>query len=161
VEDTAVTLLQQAVYRRLPRYEMTPTAAGEICRLVDGMPLALELAATWAELLSPHEIAVRIRQNLDFLESGLRNLPARHRSMRAVFDTTWQSLSQTDQDIYAQLAAFQDGFTAEAARAVAGASLKTLSTFIGKSLLRFNPRRQRLPAPGRGAAERGGGGTGG
>ena len=143
VEDAAVTLFRQAVHRRLPRYEMDTADASEICRLVEGMPLALELAATWAELLSPREIAARIRQNLDFLETDLRNLPPRHRSMRAVFDATWQSLSRTEQDVYAQLSLFQGGFTAEAARAVAGASLKTLSVFISKSLLRFNPRRQR------------------
>ncbi|HFQ92651.1 MAG TPA: tetratricopeptide repeat protein, partial [Anaerolineae bacterium] len=143
VEDTAVTLFQQAVHRRLPHYETAPAAAIEICRLVDGMPLALELAATWTELLSLREIAARIRQNLDILETDLRNLPARHRSMRAVFDTTWQSLSQTEQAVYARLSLFHGGFTAEAARAVAGASLKMLSTFIGKSLLRFDPRRRR------------------
>ncbi|NKQ37384.1 MAG: hypothetical protein HF973_17435 [Chloroflexi bacterium] len=143
VADTAVTLFQQAVRRRLPHYETTAAAAIEICQLVDGMPLALELAATWTELLSLREIAARIRQNLDILETDLRNLPPRHRSMRAVFDATWQSLSRTEQDVYAQLSVFQGGFTAEAARAVAGASLKTLSVFISKSLLRFNPRRQR------------------
>jgi len=143
VEDTAVTLFQQAVHRRLPHYEMAPADASEICRLVEGMPLALELAATWTEALSLREIAARIQKNLDFLESDLRNLPPRHRSMRAVFDTTWGSLRRTERDVYAQLSVFQGGFTAEAARAVAGASLKMLSTFISKSLLRFNPSRQR------------------
>jgi len=143
VADTAVTLLQQAIHRRLPDCTINLEDARDVCRLVDGMPLALELAASWADVLSLREIAARVRQSLDFLESDLRNLPARHRSMRAVFDTTWQSLSQSEQDVYARLGLFQGGFTAEVAQAVAGASLKTLSAFISKSLLRFNPHRQR------------------
>ena len=145
-EYEAAVLFLQSVRRRQPDFEVTTADLpylAEICQLVEGLPLGLELAATWTAMLSLPEIAAEIQQNLDFLETDMHNVPDRHRSMRAVFDTTWQSLSPTEQEVYARLSLFHGGFTAEGARAVAGASLKTLSTFIGKSLLRFEPRRRR------------------
>ncbi|NJL94527.1 MAG: tetratricopeptide repeat protein [Anaerolineae bacterium] len=106
-----------------------------ICQLVDGMPLGLELAAAWLNLLEPAEIAQEIARSLDFLSNNTRNLPPRHQSLRAVFESSWAQLSPAEQGMLADLAIFPAGFSREAAREVANASLQDLSTFISKSLV--------------------------
>jgi predicted ATPase/DNA-binding SARP family transcriptional activator len=107
-----------------------------ICQLVEGMPLGLELAATWAELLAPTEIADEIAQSVDFLSSNLQDLPARQRSMRAVFEWSWRLLNAQEQQVFRRLAVFRGGFTREAALAVADASLGVLTSLLRKALLR-------------------------
>lgn len=137
----AADLFLQSVRRRQPHFEVTVADSAplaEICRLVEGMPLALEMAASWSDVLSLREIAAELRQSLDLMETNVRDLPARHRSMRAAFDTSWQSLSGTEQVLYAQLSVFRGGFTREAARAVADVSREALADLVRKSLLRFN-----------------------
>lgn len=111
-------------------------AAIEICRLVEGMPLAIELAAAWTRTLSCATIAAEIRRNLDLLTSNLRDLPERHRSLCAVCDQSWLLLNSAEQRTFARLARFCAGFSAEAAAAVAGANLPLLDSLVGKSLLR-------------------------
>jgi predicted ATPase/DNA-binding NarL/FixJ family response regulator len=110
----------------------------EICRLVDGIPLAVVMAASWVNALSLAEIADEIRKSLDFLEIETRDVPARHRSMRAVFDQSWGLLSKDEQEVFARLTVFRGGFTRDAAQIVAGASLRTLSSLVNKSLLHRN-----------------------
>jgi len=107
-----------------------------ICRLVGGIPLAIELAATWLRMLSPVEIAKEIEGSLDVLGASLRDLPERHRSMRVVFDQTWQRLSVKEQQVLSQLSVFRGGFSRQAAEQVAGASLPVLSTLVNRTLLR-------------------------
>jgi predicted ATPase/DNA-binding SARP family transcriptional activator len=107
-----------------------------ICRLAEGIPLAIELAAAWVRLLSCQEIAQEIEHNLDFLTTSLRNVPERQRSLRAVFDYSWQLLSAEERRVFRQLAVFRGGFQLEAARQVAGASLPLLLALVDKSLLR-------------------------
>lgn len=107
-----------------------------ICRLVEGMPLALELAASWTKTLSCAVIVAEIQRNLDFLSTNLRNVPDRQRSMRAVFDHSWQLLSEEERSAFKRLAIFRGGFQREAAQRVTGASLATLSALVDKSLLR-------------------------
>ncbi len=138
----AAVLFLQSARRRRPDFDAAPADLpylAEICRLVEGMPLGLELAAAWIEMLSLREIAAEIRHNLDFLETAVRNVPARHRSMRAVFDTSWQRLAEAEQRVYAQLSVFRGGITAAAAKTVTGAHLKTLATLMNQSLLRATP----------------------
>ncbi len=106
-----------------------------ICRLVEGMPLGIELAAAWSDVLSPAEIAGEIEQNLDFLGAEQRGGQEHQRSVRAVFDSTWNRLGQEEQAVFARLSVFRGGLTRESAQQVAGASLRLLSTLIGKSLL--------------------------
>ncbi|MCL4832942.1 MAG: helix-turn-helix domain-containing protein [Caldilineaceae bacterium] len=106
-----------------------------ICRLVQGMPLALLLAATWAEVLSPAEIARQIATSLDFLEADLRDLPERQRSLRAVFDHSWARLSAAEQAVFARLSVFLGEFQLQAAQEVAQTSLRTLMGLAQKSLL--------------------------
>src|SRR4030095_13940782 len=107
-----------------------------ICRLVDGLPLGLELAATWVRILSVNEIAQEIERNIDFLTTGARDIPPRHRSIRAVCDYSWEMLTVEEQRTLRQLAVFSGGFTRNAAEQVAGAQLPQLSALVDKSLLR-------------------------
>jgi predicted ATPase/DNA-binding SARP family transcriptional activator len=109
--------------------------AVRICRLVEGMPLALVLAAGWIDVLAPVEIAAEIGRGLDFLETDARDFPARLRSMRAVFDQSWRLLSQKEREIMQALSVFRGGFTREAARVVTGATLRDLRGLANKSLL--------------------------
>lgn len=119
--------------------EETEACVVQICRMVEGLPLALELAASWLRTLSCQEVAAEIERSLDFLETRMRNVPARHRSMRAVFQQSWQLLSEQEQDIFARLSVFRGGCTRAAAHAVAGASLAALQALVDKSLLVATP----------------------
>jgi predicted ATPase/DNA-binding SARP family transcriptional activator len=110
-----------------------------ICRLVEGMPLAIELSAAWVKMLSCREIADEIERSLDFLTGSWRDLPERHRSLRAVCDHSWSRLSEAEQGAFQRLAVFQGGFRREAAAQVAGASLPLLSALVDKSLVHYNP----------------------
>lgn len=113
-------------------------AVSRICQLVEGMPLGLELAAAWVRLLSCQEIAQEIEKNLEFLATSLRDVPARHRSLAAVFDHSWNHLSPEEQRVFRSLAVFRGGFSREAAEQVAGASLPLLAALVDKSMLRRN-----------------------
>jgi predicted ATPase/DNA-binding CsgD family transcriptional regulator len=107
-----------------------------ICRQVEGNPLAVELAASWLATLDSAAIAAQLRQGLDILTSSLRDVPERHRSMRVVFDHSWQLLNDAQRAIFSRLTVFQGGFTLAAAQAVAGATLSDLSALVAKSLIR-------------------------
>ena len=75
------------------------TAIATVCRQVEGMPLALELAASWVRVMPCAEIARLIQVDIDFLSTSLRNLPERHRSMRALFDQSWRMLSPVSRSV--------------------------------------------------------------
>ena len=107
-----------------------------ICQLVAGMPLGLELAASWLRLFSCAEIVTEIEQNLDFLTTSRRDMPERHRSLRAVFEQSWQLLLPREQAVFRKLSLFKGGFQPQAAVEVAGASLPVLAALVDKSLLR-------------------------
>lgn len=106
-----------------------------ICRMVGGMPLGIILAATWVEHLSPATIATELTQGFDLLETELRDLPERQRSMQAVLDYSWQRLTPSEQGVFMRLAIFQGGFTRTAARVVGGASLPVLAHLVDKSFI--------------------------
>ena len=110
-----------------------------ICRLVDGMPLALELAAAWVPVLPCGEIAQEIATNLDFLAAGTRDAPERQRSMRAVFEHSWGMLAEEQRAAFRRASVCRGGFGRAAAAEVAGASLFTLATLVSKSFLRRSP----------------------
>ncbi|HMQ35873.1 MAG TPA: hypothetical protein PKD53_34530, partial [Chloroflexaceae bacterium] len=111
-------------------------AVALVCRLTEGLPLALELAAAWAGVLSCDQIADEIARGLAVLVARRRNLPERHRSMGAVFDSSWALLDEAERAVLMRLACFRGGFSAEAAARVAGASLPVLAGLADKSLLR-------------------------
>ena len=83
-----------------------------ICQAVDGMPLALELAAAWTRSLAPEEILTEIERGIDFLSTTMRDAPPRHRSMRVVFTASWQMLTPQEQQVFAAAAVFRGGFDA-------------------------------------------------
>jgi tetratricopeptide (TPR) repeat protein len=111
----------------------------EILRLTGGIPLGILLAASWVDMLSVAEIAAEVARSLDFLESELSDVPERQRSMRAVFEYSWNLLNPEQQSLFAALSIFRGGFTREAAEAVAGASLRNLAVLVGKSMLTPSP----------------------
>jgi predicted ATPase/transcriptional regulator with XRE-family HTH domain len=106
-----------------------------ICHLVEGIPLALELAAAWVRTLSCEEIAREIESNIDFLTTSLRDLPERHRSLRATFDHSWRLLSDEEREVLSRLSVFHGGFDRRAAEEIARANLLLLSSLVSKSLV--------------------------
>ncbi len=138
----AVKLFMQSARRVAPGFELQSADlrdVARICWLVGGMPLGILLAAGWVDMFSVQEIASEIGQSLDFLEATWRDVPDRHRSMRAVFDSAWKQLDEDGRVILGSLSVFRGGFTREAAQQVAGASLRALVGLVNKSLLRRDP----------------------
>ena len=111
-------------------------AVVEICHLLRGLPLGIELAASWVRLLPCDEIVREIRRNLDFLDNTLADAPVQQRSLRAVFNHSWRLLSAPEQDCLRRLARFHGGFTRSAATAVTGATLPLLAALLDRSLIR-------------------------
>lgn len=105
-----------------------------ICKSVGGMPLGIELAASWIRILSCREIAEEL-DNLDFLSSTIKNLPNRHQSLRAVFNYSWNLLSDEEKLALSRLSVFQGSFDRTAVREVADVSLIHLSELTDKSLM--------------------------
>lgn len=137
-ESQAVTLFAQTARRLNPRFEPAEqsTAIALICRLVENLPLALELAASWTPYLSCEQIAQNIQRDIDFLTANVRNIPERHRSIRAVFDYSWQLLSAAEQNVMMRLSVFRGGWTIDEAEPIAGASLPIMRGLVEKSLAR-------------------------
>src|SRR5690606_33707631 len=109
-----------------------------ICRLVEYLPLAIELAASWTPFMSCKEIAGHIQRDIDFLSANVRNVPARHRNIRAVFDHSWRLLSPVGQDVWMRLSVFRGGWMLDEAESVAGATLQILRSLVEKSLVRVS-----------------------
>ena len=114
------------------------TAVLRICQLVQGLPLAIELAAAWVWTLSCREIAYEIERGLDFLAATARDMPERHRSITTVFDQSWKLLSSDEQRVLRQLSVFRGSFTRRAAERVAGTRLPLLSALVDKSLVQHS-----------------------
>ncbi|GIK38433.1 MAG: transcriptional activator [Chloroflexota bacterium] len=108
----------------------------QICRLLEGMPLGIELAAAWIRGLSCREIVHEIEHNRDFLTTRTRSVPERQTSLRAVFNYSWGFLSEEEQAVYKKLSVFAGGFTLEAALQVAEATVQTLANLVAHSLVR-------------------------
>jgi len=136
---SAVELFLQAAHRAQVTFQMTPDdliAISQITRLLEGMPLVLELAATWINMLSCPEIAIEISRGLDILESPLGDISERHRSIRAVFNYSWDLISSREQVLLPRLAVFRGSFSRQAAGQIAGITLRELSGLVDKSLVR-------------------------
>jgi predicted ATPase/DNA-binding SARP family transcriptional activator len=135
---SAVRLFVQAAHRVRPDFEPPPeefAAIVRICRLVEGMPLGILLAAAWVDMLSSHEIAAEVERSLDFLATDLQDLPERQRSIRAVFEHSWNLLTDREREVFQGLSVFRGGFTREAAQQVTGAELHELKSLVNKSLV--------------------------
>jgi predicted ATPase len=100
------------------------------------MPLAIELAAAMTDVLDLPAIATEIERNLDVLSTDRQDVHARHRSVRAVFDSSWQTLTSAEQAVFARLSVIRGSFTREAAAQISQATLDDLASLVNKSLLR-------------------------
>jgi tetratricopeptide (TPR) repeat protein len=132
----------QRAQRHAPRWVLGGTDVGpvlRICRLLEGNPLALELAAVWVRLMPLADVARELASNLDLLAASARNTTERHTSMRATFEHSWRLLNAVEQDGLRKLSVFRGGVTREAAAVVAGVSMPVLAALIDKSLLRVAP----------------------
>jgi predicted ATPase/DNA-binding CsgD family transcriptional regulator len=145
----ALQLLVESARRVQPRLALTAEDLPillDICREVDGLPLALELTASWANTLSLSDILAETQQSLSFLEAKWHDVPERHRSMRAVFDASCRRLLPEQRATFYSLSVFRGGFTREAAgQVVAGAKAipHLLATLVRKSFLQYDQARDR------------------
>jgi len=126
----------QRVDRRFALDARTLPDVLRICRLVEGTPLGLELAAVWVDTRTCGDIAAEIAANSDVLTTSLRNVDPRHRSLRASFEYSWKLLTDAERACLARLAVFQGGFDRAAAAQIATATPDVLAGLIHKSLLR-------------------------
>jgi predicted ATPase/lipopolysaccharide biosynthesis regulator YciM len=141
-ELPVVKLFMLSAHRVVPDFELNDATAphvAEIIRRVQGLPLGIELAATWLEMLPVDEICNELERSFDFLETDLRDVPERHRSFRAVFEYSWNLMAPEEQEAFLKLTVFQGGFEREAAQNVANASLRTLTGLVNKSFLTRDP----------------------
>ena len=123
--------------------EENALAVAEICRRVDGLPLAIELAAAWAPVLPPAAMLARLERRLPLLTGGARDLPERQRTMRDAIAWSYDLLAPEEQALFRRLAVFVGGFTLESAGAVVDsrdgtvlAVLEGVAALVDKSLLR-------------------------
>jgi predicted ATPase/class 3 adenylate cyclase len=123
-----------------PEFE-ADDAVSEICRRLDELPLALELAAARVKVLSSGQILERLEQRLSLLTGGARDLPERQRTLRAAIEWSYELLSDDEQRLFARLAVFRGGCTLDAAEQVAEADLDTLQSLFDKSLVRHTEGR--------------------
>jgi predicted ATPase/DNA-binding CsgD family transcriptional regulator len=112
---------------------------GEVCDVLHGLPLAIELAASWIPVLSPRDLLDHLRQADIVLASENAPVEERHRSLTLILDSSWRWLSPRERTVLSALAVFVGGFTREAAEAVADADLAVLAALAERSLI------QRLP----------------
>jgi len=150
----AVTLFIQRACAVVPDFTVTNENApyiAEICSRLDGLPLAIELAAARIVLLTPQAILDRLGQRLKLLSSGLSDLPHRQRTLRATIDWSYRLLSPEEQTLFRELSVFEGGASLEAIETVCTRAeetseliLETLAGLVGKSLIM---REDRLGAP--------------
>ncbi len=139
----AVLFFQRNARRVAPHFELNETnmtAVLDLCHLVDGMPLALEIAAAWTRMMDAETILQQTQRSLDFLTAPMEDFPDRHRSIQAVIAQSWQMLSGRLQKVLGQLAFFGGTFTLEAALGIVdGLSMLDMATLLDKSLLNWQP----------------------
>lgn len=138
--SASLLLFVQSAQRVQPSFVVNAaniTAVLQICQLAEGMPLALELAASRVGTLPLAALAAEIKQNAEFLAVDWRDVPARQRSMRALFVWSWQLLDDDERRVLRRVSVFRGGFTVEAAQDVAVADVAVLARLVHKSLLQL------------------------
>lgn len=134
----AVQLFVKSAVRSNPSFKPdveTLVMIGRICRMVDGMPLAIELAAGWVPVLLLDEIEAEISKGFGFLEGKLQDVEERHHSLRAVAGQSWSMLAQSEKVVFKKLSIFKGPFTKKAAEKIAGANINDLLSLSNKSFL--------------------------
>ncbi len=142
----AVQLFDQRLHQFKPRltlFEDDLCEVARICRLVEGLPLGIELAVSAIRTRSIAQVAASLESGKEDLAVSYRDLPERHRSIRAVFEHSWRLLTPQEQTAFINLAVFRGGFTAEAALKIANAPVQELSSLVERSLLRYDPQLER------------------
>ncbi|MBK7895517.1 MAG: hypothetical protein IPJ90_11700 [Anaerolineaceae bacterium] len=144
---SAVQLFASRAHAAQPGFDLTAETLApvtQVCRLVDGMPLALELAAASLRHYTCAELAAALSFNVDVLAASYRDMPPRHRSLRAVFAHAWGLLNPAEQALFAALSVFTGSFDLAAAETVCAASRPLLAALVDKSLLRHTAGRYQL-----------------
>ncbi len=145
----AVSLFADRAAAADERFELTDDNApivAEICRRLDGIPLAIELAAARIKVLSPQQLAQKLDERFRVLTGGDRSALPRHQTMRALIDWSYDLLTDDERALFRKLGVFADGFTLQGATAVCGdercdefAVLDIISSLVDKSLLQVDP----------------------
>ncbi|WP_344294522.1 ATP-binding protein, partial [Streptomyces synnematoformans] len=137
--ETSAELFAQRARAARPGVELPPAAVAQLCRHLDGLPLAVELAAARVRVLSVPEIARRLGDRFALLRGGARDAPERHRTLHAVVEWSWNLLDDDARAALRALSVFPGGFTAEAAEQVSGGgadTLELLEQLVDQSLLK-------------------------
>lgn len=129
------TLFQQRAARYCDPATLDPEMVRHICQLVQGIPLAIELAAAQTATLSLPDIAANLQHNLDILAAPYHDGQTRHSSMRAVLENTWAGLMVSQKTMLMGLAVFRGGATLNAAQAVAGGTVRDWQNLVESSLV--------------------------
>ena len=141
--DSAELFITYARLQKMTDWRRALDQINIICKQLHHVPLAVELAASWTRERSLRDIATSIADSLDTLATRFRNVPPRHRSVRAAFQTSWDRLDAQTQQHFAALTLFRGGFSAEAARAITQTPLSTLRQLADRSLLIYRPETDR------------------
>jgi predicted ATPase/DNA-binding SARP family transcriptional activator len=143
----AVALFVERAQNADPAFRLTSenaAAVEEVCARLDGLPLALELAAARTKILPPEAMLERLDERLELLSRGARDLPERHRALRDTVAWSYDLLQPPEQELFARLSVFAGGFKLESAVSVCGASLDAVATLIDDSLLERAGERLRM-----------------
>jgi predicted ATPase/DNA-binding SARP family transcriptional activator len=142
----AIALFVDRARERRPEFGLSDgnaPAVAELCRRLDGLPLAIELAAGRVGLLEPEQLVARLADALPLLEAGPRDAPARQRTIRATLEWSYALLDHDEQQAFRGLAAFVGGADIDAAQVVTGAPVAVLDALVAKSLAEVRRRRVR------------------
>lgn len=133
----AVQLFVQRVRQIQPEFTLEghENAVIQICQLVEGLPLGIELASSWLRVMSCEQVVTHIERDINFLSTSLRNIPERHRNVRVLFDYSLSLLTENERLALMKLSVFRGEFTLEAAQAVANITLPILLSLIEKCLV--------------------------
>jgi predicted ATPase/class 3 adenylate cyclase len=135
-EASAVELFRQRAEAALPGFSGDDAVVAEICRRLDSLPLAIELAAARVKVLPAQELLRRLERRLALLTAGRRDLPERQRTLRSTIEWSHELLGAEEQRLFARLGVFSGGWLLEAAEQVCDADLDTLASLLDKSLIR-------------------------
>ena len=140
-EAPGVELFRQRVASSVPDAEVEYGVAAEICRRLDGLPLAIELGAARVKVLEPETLLARLEDRLPVLVTRARDVPERQRALHATIEWSYDLLDENEQQLFRKLATFRGGATLEAIEAVAGGAPDRVESLVDKSLLRLRRGR--------------------
>lgn len=134
----ALEFVRQVARRTKPNWELDDTifkSATRLCQLTQGMPLGILLAMSWLDVYGLDRICDEIQKSLDILSTSMRDVPSRQRSLRAIFDYSWQRLSPDEQDLLRKFSIFRGGCTTEAVEILLGTKPVVVQGLVMKALL--------------------------